>query len=132
VLRPEDVEAALAFFERRAERGEAPAGELLRESLGLGAEADLPVAEIEAGGWLRELLGTNGDRKLQQVPTPATFAGELRPYQQRGLAWLSFLSSLGLGACLADDMGLGKTVQLQALLLAEREHADGASGKRRR
>ena len=37
VLRPEDVEAALAFFEGRAERGQAPAGELIRESLGLGA-----------------------------------------------------------------------------------------------
>jgi SNF2 family DNA or RNA helicase len=138
VLRPEDVEAALTFFERRAERGQAPAGELIRESLGLdaGAEAktDSPTVEIKARGWLKELLGTNGDRKLQQVPTPASFEGELRPYQQRGLAWLSFLSSLGLGACLADDMGLGacladdmglgKTVQLLALLLAEREHAE--------
>ena len=131
VLRPEDVEAALAFFERRAERGKAPAGELIRESLGLGAGAeaktDSPSVEIEAGGWLKELLSTNGDRKLQEVPTPATFEGELRPYQQRGLAWLSFLSSLGLGACLADDMGLGKTVQLLALLLAEREHAERRS-----
>jgi SNF2-related domain/SNF2 Helicase protein/Helicase conserved C-terminal domain len=131
VLRPEDVEAALAFFERRAERGQAPAGELIRESLGLGAGAeaktDSPAIEIEAGGWLKELLSTNGDRKLQEVPTPATFEGELRPYQQRGLAWLSFLSSLGLGACLADDMGLGKTVQLLALLLAEREHAERRS-----
>ena len=127
VLRPEDVEAALAFFERRAERGQAPAGELIRESLELGAGAQtktdsLPV-EIEAGGWLKELLGTGVERKLREVPTPATLDGELRPYQQRGLAWLSFLSSLGLGACLADDMGLGKTVQLLALLLAEREHA---------
>jgi hypothetical protein len=131
VLRPEDVEAALAFFERRAERGQAPAGELIRESLGLGAGAeaktDSPSVEIEAGGWLKELLSTNDDRKLQKVPTPATFEGELRPYQQRGLAWLSFLSSLGLGACLADDMGLGKTVQLLALLLAEREHAERQS-----
>jgi len=127
VLRPEDVEAALAFFERRAEQGQAPAGELIRESLELGAGAqaktELPPVEIEAGGWLRELLSTNGERKLREVPTPATLDGELRPYQQRGLAWLSFLSSLGLGACLADDMGLGKTVQLLALLLAEREHA---------
>jgi len=127
VLRPEDVEAALAFFERRAERGQAPAGELIRESLELGAGAQtktdsLPV-EIEAGGWLKELLGTGVERKLREVPTPATLDGELRPYQQRGLAWLSFLSSLGLGACLADDMGLGKTVQLLALLLAERENA---------
>jgi superfamily II DNA or RNA helicase len=131
VLRPEDVEAALAFFERRAERGQAPAGELIRESLELGAGAqartDSPPVEIEAGGWLKELLNMSGERKLREVPTPATLDGELRPYQQRGLAWLSFLSGLGLGACLADDMGLGKTVQLLALLLAEREHATGQS-----
>ncbi len=128
VLRPEDVEAALAFFERRAERGRAAAGELIHESLALGvgaeAKSDLPAVEIEAGGWLKELLGAGGDSKLREIPTPETLEGELRPYQQRGLAWLSFLSSLGLGACLADDMGLGKTVQLLALLLAEREHAD--------
>ncbi|HEY5342070.1 MAG TPA: DEAD/DEAH box helicase [Solirubrobacteraceae bacterium] len=127
VLRPEDVEAALAFFEKRAEQGHAPAGELIRESLELGAGAqaktDSPPVEIEAGGWLKELLSGDGERKLREVPTPATLDGELRPYQQRGLAWLSFLSSLGLGACLADDMGLGKTIQLLALLLAEREHA---------
>ena len=140
VLRPEDVEAALAFFEGRAERGQAPAGELIRESLELRAgaevEAGSPAVEIEAGGWLKELLGADGDRKLREVPTPATLEGELRPYQQRGLAWLSFLSSLGLGACLADDMGLGKTVQLLALLLAEREHAErqgkGGGGRRKR
>jgi hypothetical protein len=128
VLRPEDVEAALAFFEKRAERGQAPAGELIREGLALNAGAEgktaSPPVEIEAGGWLKELLGVNGERKLREVPTPATLDGELRPYQQRGLAWLSFLSSLGLGACLADDMGLGKTVQLLALLLAEREQAE--------
>ncbi|HLM85652.1 MAG TPA: DEAD/DEAH box helicase [Solirubrobacteraceae bacterium] len=131
VLRPEDIESALTFFERRAERGQAPAGELIRESLELGAGAeaktDAPPVEIEAGGWLKELLSVDGERKLREVPTPATLDGELRPYQQRGLAWLSFLSSLGLGACLADDMGLGKTVQLLALLLAEREHAAGWS-----
>jgi SNF2-related domain/SNF2 Helicase protein/Helicase conserved C-terminal domain len=131
LLRAEDVDAALAFFSGREESGEAPAAELLRASLGLdGAQADLPEAEIDARGWLKEILSANGDRRLQQVPTPTAFAGELRPYQQRGLAWLSFLASLGLGACLADDMGLGKTVQLLALLLAEREQP--ANGKRRR
>ena len=122
VLRSEDVEAALKFFEGRRERGEAPAAELLREGLALDAGRDeLPAIEIETTGWLRELLSPGGERKLRQIPTPATFGGELRPYQQRGLAWLSFLSSLGLGACLADDMGLGKTPQTLALLLAERE-----------
>jgi SNF2 family DNA or RNA helicase len=129
VLRPEDVEAALKFFEGREERGRALAAELVRESLALDAgRHDLPATEIDGAGWLSELLSANGERKLREIPTPAAFAGELRPYQQRGLAWLSFLSSLGLGACLADDMGLGKTPQTLALLLAEREHA----GRRRK
>ncbi len=122
VLRSEDVEAALKFFAGRTERGEAPAAELLRESLALDAgRRELPATEIECTGWLSELLSHDGERKLRQIETPATFVGELRPYQQRGLAWLSFLSTLGLGACLADDMGLGKTPQTLALLLAERE-----------
>jgi len=54
------------------------------------------------------------------APPPAGFRGTLRPYQQRGLSWLSFLGGLGIGAVLADDMGLGKTVQLLSLLLARR------------
>ena len=45
--------------------------------------------------------------------------GRLRPYQERGVGWLSFLGRLGLGACLADDMGLGKTAQLIAAVLAD-------------
>jgi non-specific serine/threonine protein kinase len=44
----------------------------------------------------------------------------LRPYQKDGVRWLSLLSGLGLGACLADDMGLGKTIQVLALLLMTR------------
>ena len=46
---------------------------------------------------------------------PPTLKAELRPYQKRGLAWMSDLCSLGLGGVLADDMGLGKTIQLLAL-----------------
>ena len=41
---------------------------------------------------------------------------KLRPYQEKGLAWLYSMKALGLGACLADDMGLGKTIQVIALL----------------
>jgi len=135
-LRADDVEAALRFLARRRLRGRAPAGEVLREGLGLdGAKrrADEPAVELDASGWLGDLLGAD-DRKLERVPTPRTFAGELRPYQQRGLAWLAFLSSVGLGACLADDMGLGKTIQLLALLLAEREQSESSArrGRRRR
>jgi SNF2 family DNA or RNA helicase len=51
---------------------------------------------------------------------PASFQGELRPYQREGLGWLRFLRRFGFGGCLADDMGLGKTVQVLALLEALR------------
>ncbi len=123
-LRPGDAAAALALL-RRTEKapGQMTAAEVLRVGLGLDPppDAPLPVIDVEAGGWLGALLSPDGDRRLEPVPTPAGFAGELRPYQQRGLAWLRFLDRLGLGACLADDMGLGKTAQLLALLAAERD-----------
>jgi SNF2 family DNA or RNA helicase len=135
-LRSEDVEMALRFFRGRRTAGRADAAELLREGLAAGKrhQDELPEIEIEAAGWLGELLVADRDRRLADVPTPSTFVGELRPYQRRGLAWLSFMSSLGLGACLADDMGLGKTPQTLALLLAERAALAGGprSGRRRR
>jgi superfamily II DNA or RNA helicase len=48
---------------------------------------------------------------IPQVTVPNDFRGELRDYQHKGVDWLCFLGSVGLGALLADDMGLGKTVQ---------------------
>jgi non-specific serine/threonine protein kinase len=133
VLRADDVEAALRFLKSRRQRGRGSAGEVLREALGLsaGGSSDVELeVELDVSGWLGDLLGANGDRKLERIPTPEGFRGELRPYQERGLAWLGFLSSVGLGACLADDMGLGKTIQLLALLLAEREACAGGEAER--
>lgn len=81
------------------------------------------VDETTATGWIAELLERLEEpARVEPVPTPRGFTGTLRPYQERGLAWLAFLRRYGLGACLADDMGLGKTVQLIALLLHEREN----------
>ena len=54
---------------------------------------------------------------LAEEVEPPSFAGELRPYQRRGLSWLRFLDRLGLGGCLADDMGLGKTATTLAHLV---------------
>ncbi len=132
-LRPEDVAAAVQLVDRAPGRsGETmTAGDVLRVGLGLGpAEMGLPVIGVTADGWLGTLLGASGpDGALTPHGTPAGFVGVLRPYQERGLAWLEFLGGLGLGACLADDMGLGKTTQVLALLVAERSspaaHAAG-------
>jgi hypothetical protein len=86
-------------------------------------DTPLPVTSIGGDGWIGALLAGEADRALEPVPTPASLKATLRPYQERGLAWLSFLAGIGLGACLADDMGLGKTLQVLALEVAEREAA---------
>jgi SNF2 family DNA or RNA helicase len=61
----------------------------------------------------------------QEFSLPQALRATLRPYQLDGFRWLSHLSELGLGACLADDMGLGKTVQILALLVARAEQGQG-------
>ncbi|RKN50965.1 DEAD/DEAH box helicase [Micromonospora endolithica] len=100
--------------------GELTVGELLRLGLGDGGQPDaLPVLEVAADGPLGDLLAGAVERRLTPLDPPPSFVGTLRPYQRRGLAWLAFLQSLGLGGVLADDMGLGKTVQLLALLAGD-------------
>ncbi|MEO3856296.1 DEAD/DEAH box helicase [Acrocarpospora sp. B8E8] len=115
-LDPAQLGAALRAIEGRRS-GEMTVGEALRE-IALAGENDLPLVSVDADGPLGDLLSGEADRRLTPVPTPEGFEGTLRPYQERGLAWLAFLSGLGVGAILADDMGLGKTAQTLALLLA--------------
>jgi SNF2 family DNA or RNA helicase len=124
---PDQLAQGLAFLERE------PSGtKSVGEVLGLAAAhpddtaTPLPVVDISGEGWLGDLLEGATSRTLEPVEPPPWFEAELRDYQQRGLSWLAFLSSLGLGACLADDMGLGKTVQLLALEAAERSGHDAA------
>ncbi len=77
---------------------------------------------VEAGDALAQLLVKLRDPGAIQSQTPKQLMNaHLRPYQQKGLDWLSFLTELGLGACLADDMGLGKTIQIIALLLLRKQ-----------
>ncbi|HZC26357.1 MAG TPA: DEAD/DEAH box helicase [Actinopolymorphaceae bacterium] len=90
----------------------ALAGELEVDGERVEFAADGPVADLA-----RILTDVHTDHEV--APPPALKA-TLRPYQQRGLAWLAHLTGLGLGGCLADDMGLGKTVQLIALHLHRR------------
>ncbi|MET7835295.1 DEAD/DEAH box helicase [Micromonospora sediminicola] len=100
--------------------GELTVADLLRMGLsGDDRAGELPVLDVVADGALGELLAGEAERRLTPADPPPGFAGTLRPYQRRGLAWLAFLQSLGLGGILADDMGLGKTVQLLALLAGD-------------
>jgi SNF2 family DNA or RNA helicase len=111
------LKAALKAVSGRRE-GELTAGEVLQQVVD-GGEEDLPLVEVDADGMLGDLLSGQAAERLTPLPTPAGFHGALRPYQERGLSWLHFLSRLGLGGILADDMGLGKTAQTLSLMLAE-------------
>ena len=73
--------------------------------------------EVEVAGDFGAALAELKNLPDKPITQPATFRGELRPYQLRGLAWLDGLVRLGLGGILADDMGLGKTIEVLALLL---------------
>ncbi|MEP7016667.1 MAG: DEAD/DEAH box helicase, partial [Actinomycetota bacterium] len=117
----ERLAKARAFLARQSHGTERMSvGEVLAT---IGALEDgpggLPVVDVEAQGWLADLLSGQVDHRIAPMTAPDGFKGELRPYQERGLAWLSFLESVGLGGVLADDMGLGKTVQLLALMCGD-------------
>ncbi len=119
-LRPQDVRAAKEFFEKRRGQTKLSVEEALRISTGDNQLIDkLPVVKFDASGKLDELITTmtTGNQSLPFMEEPDGFEGQLRPYQAKGVSWLSFLEQWGLGACLADDMGLGKTIQLIAFLL---------------
>ena len=113
------LKAALRAVDRRRE-GELTAGEVLQQVID-GGEEDLPLVEVDADGELGDLLSGQAAERIAPLPTPIGFQGTLRPYQERGLSWLHFLSRLGLGGILADDMGLGKTAQTLSLLLTDRK-----------
>jgi hypothetical protein len=118
-LDPDRLNAGLEFLRRGG--GTMTAGDALRMVRLLPPEdLPLPVTATGGRGWIADLLAGDLDERLELLDPPLGLDGELRPYQRRGLSWLSFLDRLGLGACLADDMGLGKTVQLLALLLHRR------------
>ena len=116
---PEGIAGAVELM-RRAGHGRMRRQEALRAAIGVDRATPLPVADVVADGPLGALLDGGAKARPRPMGTPAGFSGALRPYQDRGSAWLRFLGELGLGAVLADDMGLGKTVQLLALLTDER------------
>ncbi len=115
---PEQVSSIETFLKRRNNQ-QLTSAEVLSTALGgdnlaneLGIEVEVKLDENLKG--LVTILESGG---FQPLAAPKHFQGKLRPYQERGLGWLTSLSEANLGGCLADDMGLGKTVQIIAWLL---------------
>ncbi len=127
-LDPEAVEAAARFFEQRRQQRDLPFAEALAGAFGEQADVEgLPVHDAQFEGEAERWLSALQDGAAAEPWTdPPGLRATLRPYQQRGAAWLALAARLGLGVCLADDMGLGKTVQTLAFLL--HEQAAGRAG----
>ncbi|MFZ2617252.1 MAG: SNF2-related protein [Anaerolineae bacterium] len=119
-FRPEQVEAAIRFWEKRRAQGELGLLDAMHLALGdgeQGAVDGLPVTHVALDAWLQDLFqNLSHHDQMQPLPAPSGFVGTLRPYQERGLAWLVFLRRVGLGGCLADDMGLGKCLSAETLV----------------
>ena len=103
-------------------RGNAAAGRRPRDLADGGRRQAIRLASgrssTRASGWANCWRTCGVPRTSQQARPGGELKATLRAYQETGVNWLWFLSSLGLGACLADDMGLGKTIQVLALLAA--------------
>ena len=98
---------------------------------GIGRIGHLEMENVASHGWLRGLINqlrAAGHDSLLETESPqlSALSGTLRDYQQRGVAWLKFLTDNGFGALLADDMGLGKTIQTIGWLLANGDSAKPA------
>ena len=125
-LDPDQIEAALKFFEQTA------AGEMdVMDALKMQATGDAPeldgieIEGMEVEGWLDDMFQQIQEPERAEVPPlPQTLKADLRPYQERGYGWLVQMRQMKMGACLADDMGLGKTLQTITFWLYEREQLD--------
>ncbi len=100
-LDPEQLRRGLEFLHRKPS-GHKTAAEILALAASHPDDIDTPldVTAVRADGWLGDLLSGAAAQSLQPLEPPDGFTATLRPYQQRGLSWLAFLSSLGLGSCL--------------------------------
>jgi SNF2 family DNA or RNA helicase len=118
------IEAARQFFEQQPEAGTTNLLGMLQLSVdtkgdrAAGFEVETPDIEPQLQKMLQKLRTPD---KNKATKPPKGLEATLRPYQERGVAWLAQMRDLGMGACLADDMGLGKTIQAIALWLHERQ-----------
>jgi SNF2 family DNA or RNA helicase len=106
---------------------EGPSRLPLREAVQAALAGELQEnglsAAVTTSGSFAKLLERLRSGGASDLEAPKSLRATLRPYQERGLHWLTTMATLGFGACLADDMGLGKTMQLLAFLLHRLEEA---------
>ncbi len=86
----------------------------------------LGIIGHQASAWQEQVQGLMTADGAGQAEPPAGLRAQLRPYQQDGFAWLTFLWKYRLGGILADDMGLGKTLQCLALISYARQREPAA------
>ena len=117
IFDPDEVQRVISAFKKEYPDQEISLSDALTLTLGGKEDEKLPLSGISSDGPLREFMERLVSAQVPGAVTiPKTFTGTLRPYQEKGVAWLSMLTGSGMGACLADDMGLGKTVQVIAHL----------------
>ncbi|WP_426489770.1 SNF2-related protein [Hymenobacter sp. 102] len=83
----------------------------------LALVSDLQNGNLATVVMSRKLEKLREFETVEDRPLPASFRGELRPYQKAGYNWLHFVQDYQFGGCLADDMGLGKAQPLHARIL---------------
>lgn len=116
VVSHKEIQSAIRILKKGPSR--IPLRDMIKMDLGLAeTSSDLEWSTVSSADSITDIIERlNGRATIQEPCLPKHFTGELRPYQRRGYAWLSFLRDLGLGGCLADDMGLGKTVQTLTMI----------------
>nr|MBA3751833.1 ankyrin repeat domain-containing protein [Candidatus Dependentiae bacterium] len=119
---PKELTSALLFIKQKRTANPSFAKDLKLSLLEKEKPSLVSLQRETPSTWFEELTSRlKNPQKMASIKVPLTLKGTLRPYQERGLTWLSYLHENGLGACLADDMGLGKTIQTIALLLHQKE-----------
>jgi hypothetical protein len=114
---PERLRTTLDKFqaiERLSTQEGVPFAQAMRLLAGAGigdTSSAMPAAQwahVRAGPWLtKALAGCRNPEGLSKADPGDALKATMRPYQQTGVRWLSFLTRLGLGACLAD-LALGQ------------------------
>ena len=128
-LQKPELQALARLIEEARALQDSPAGQLRISPYQAGLWDELTglgVVDHQAAAWQEQIQGLLAPDGLGKADPPAALRARLRPYQEDGFGWLTFLWKHRLGGILADDMGLGKTLQSLALIAHARQADPGA------